>query len=86
MKTEERVNQGCLAGAVRAEQTDRAATQFPVQLAEDGPAAEGDRQPLQINDRRFGVRSFPGSAGILPATSLQIIGRRFGARSLQSWI
>src|SRR5262249_40319113 len=43
MKTEQGVNQGGLAGAVRPQQADRAAAQFAVKAFQDWPAAKGNR-------------------------------------------
>ena len=86
VKAEQRMNQSRLAGAIRPQQTNRAAAQLSVQFAQDWPATERDRKTLQINNRGFAVRSLPGSAGILPARSLQIIGRSFGVRSLRGCV
>src|ERR1044071_5402968 len=58
MKAEQRMNQRRFSRAVRAQQTDCASAQSTVEFAQNGAATERDRQLLQINNRRVGVRSW----------------------------
>ena len=51
MKTEQRVNQRGLAGAIWTKQADRAATQFALQVLQDWAAAKLDAQVVEIYDR-----------------------------------
>ena len=55
MKSEQRMNQRGLAGAVWTEQTDSFTTQITAQVLQDLPAAKRDAETVQVDYRRLVV-------------------------------
>ncbi len=58
MKSEQRVNQRCLAGAIGTEQTNRFATQIAAQVLQDLPATKRNAETMKVDYRRLSIEPF----------------------------